>query len=75
MATKENVDLRSIQDRIQKAGLTMDELKEAVAGTDRTVLYQRIRAAGLSLDDVRLICCKDSDIALHLSKTNADIQP
>jgi len=73
MTTKKlpKVDLESAIARAKKAGLTLDELREVEGGSTRPQLIQRIRTAGLTLEEVNAICYCSRDLA-SLSPKTAD---
>jgi len=60
MATKKN---ESPVERMQKAGLTVDQLREIAAGFSRPDFTARMRDAGLTIDDVKEIVGKSHDTA------------
>ena len=58
MSTKKNL---SAFERMQQAGLTVDQLREIVAGGHRADFIERARASGLTLDEMKEIVHKSSE--------------
>ena len=55
MATKQKIDIESVRVRAQKAGLSIEQLREIFGGFSRPDLMTRAREAGLTIDEVRAI--------------------
>jgi hypothetical protein len=51
----------SPSDRLQKTGLTMEQLREVVAGQSRPEFIQRVRNAGISMTELKEIIHLSSD--------------
>jgi hypothetical protein len=58
MTTKNN---ESPSERLQNTGLTMEQLREVVAGNSRPEFIQRVRAAGISMSELKEIIHTSSD--------------
>ena len=48
-------------DRMQKSGLSVEQLREIVGGKSRPEFIERARAAGLSMDELKEIVHNSSD--------------
>ena len=48
-------------ERLQKSGLTIEQLHEIVAGQSRPEFIERVRASGLSVSELKDILHKSSD--------------
>jgi hypothetical protein len=55
MATQASVELESARARMQKAGLTVEQLREIQGGLARPDVLTRAREAGLTLEEVRAL--------------------
>jgi hypothetical protein len=58
MTTKKN---ESPSERLQKTGLTVEQLREVVAGQSRPEFIHRVREAGLSMSELKEIIHQSSD--------------
>ena len=58
MATQQKIDVESVRVRVQKAGLSVEQLSEIYGGLSRPDLMSRAREAGLTVDEVRAILHK-----------------
>jgi hypothetical protein len=68
-------------ERVQRAGLTVDQLREIVAGQSRPEFIERARATGLSMNELRDIIHQSSDtnsgsgsVATHVHGISAATQ-
>ena len=55
MATEVKINVESVRNRVNKAGLTVEQLREIYGGFSRPDLMMRAREAGLTIDEVRAI--------------------
>ena len=55
MATQVQVDLNAARARMQKAGLTLEQLREIQGGFERPDILARARESGLTVEEVRAL--------------------
>jgi hypothetical protein len=55
MATQNTIDVESVSARVQKAGLTVEQLREIYGGLSRPDLMSRARESGLTLEELRAL--------------------
>lgn len=55
MATELKINVESVQNRVKKAGLTVEQLREIYGGFSRPDLMSRAREAGLTIEELRAL--------------------
>jgi len=53
MAIEQKINVESVQNRVKKAGLTVEQLREIYGGFSRPDLMARARESGLTIEELR----------------------
>ena len=70
-----NQNNESPSERLQKTGLTMEQLREVVAGNSRPEFVQRVRNAGISLSELKDIIHVSSDTNTGSGSIGTSVTP